>query len=156
MEGGCGCGAVRYRLASPPMYVHCCHCTECQRQTGSAFAVNALIEADRIELLEGAMREVVLPTESGKGLATQQCAVCGAVLWMHYAGAGRGVAFLRVGTLDDPSACPPDIHIFTRSKQPWVVLPEDALAVEDYYPMRKTWPDDAFARLLAAKESAEG
>jgi hypothetical protein len=154
LEGGCGCGAVRYRLASPPMYVHCCHCTECQRQTGSAFAVNALIEADRVELTRGRLREVVLPSPSGKGVATQQCGECGGVLWMHYGGAGRGVAFVRAGTLDNPAACPPDIHIFTRSKQPWVELPESVPAVEDYYPMRKVWPEDAFARLLTAKQAA--
>ncbi|MBC2776490.1 GFA family protein [Parasphingopyxis sp. GrpM-11] len=136
------------------MFVHCCHCTECQRQTGGAFAVNALIEADRIAVRQGAIREVMLPTESGGGLATQQCGECGAVLWMYYPGAGRGVAFLRAGTLDEPAACPPDIHIFTRSKQAWVRLPDGVLAVEGYYPMRETWPEDRFARLLAAKKAA--
>jgi len=154
LDGGCGCGAVRYRLASAPMYVHCCHCTECQRQTGSAFAVNALIEANRITVLQGEVCEVVLPTESGGGLATQQCGACGAILWMHYSGAGRGVAFLRVGTLDEPAAFPPDIHIFTRSKQPWMRLPDETLAVEGYYPIREIWPEDRFARLIAAKEAA--
>ncbi|QLC26978.1 GFA family protein [Parasphingopyxis algicola] len=138
------------------MFVHCCHCTECQRQTGSAFAVNAIIETRRIELLAGTVTERSLPTESGRGIDLVQCAACHTGLWTHYAGAGRVFAFVRTGTLDDPSACPPDIHIYTRSKQPWVVLPESVPAVPGYYRTADLWPEDSLARRAAAKAAATG
>ena len=106
-NGGCPCGAMRYRLRDKPLFVHCCHCTECQQQTGSAFAVNALIESDRLELLAGTIAEGQITTGSGNPLIEMRCADCRTVLWMHYSGAGRRIAFVRVGTLDDPARCPP-------------------------------------------------
>ena len=66
LEGGCACGRVRYRLNAPPMFVHCCHCRDCQRQTGSAFVINALIETDRITILSGEVHPVAVPTDSGR------------------------------------------------------------------------------------------
>jgi hypothetical protein len=146
LEGGCTCGAVRYRLASAPMIVHCCHCTWCQRETGSAFAQNAMIEAARVKLLRGAPELVLTPSESGRGQKIARCPSCRVALWSHYAGAGDAVCFVRVGTLDDPRRCPPDIHIFTRSKQPWVVLPEGARAVKAYYDLAKEWPRASLVR----------
>jgi hypothetical protein len=156
--GGCDCGRVRYRLQSAPLFVHCCHCRWCQRETGSAFALNAMIESDRVELLAGEPELVDTPSESGKGQLIARCPSCRIALWSHYAGAGRAVAFVRVGTLDDPDALPPDIHIFTASKQPWVVLPPGAVAVPEYYDRERHWPaaslarrDALRARLRAAK-----
>lgn len=150
LEGGCACGAVRYRLTSAPMFVHCCHCTSCQRETGTAFALNALIETDRVELLAGAPEPVDTPSESGKGQKILRCPRCRVALWSHYAGAGERIAFVRVGTLDEPWRLPPDIHIYTRSKLPWVRLPEGALAVEAYYSSRAVWPPESLERRRAA------
>ena len=131
-DGGCDCRAVRYRLRSRPLFVHCCHCRWCQRETGSAFALNAMIETDRVEA-QGEVELVDTPSSSGKGQLIARCPSCRVALWSHYAGAGRALSFVRVGTLDDPDAMPPDIHIFTSTKQPWVVLPEGTPAVEEYY-----------------------
>jgi hypothetical protein len=149
VEGGCMCGAVRYSMQSPPLVVHCCHCTECQRQNGSAFAVNAMIEHDRIEIIRGETVAGHMPAESGGGQTVHRCGNCGVILWSHYSGAGPAIAFVRAGTLDDPSVCPPDIHIFTRSKQPWVVLPEGAKAVDVYYNAAEHWSGASLERLAA-------
>lgn len=132
-EGGCACGAVRYRLGSAPMVVHCCHCTSCQTETGSAFVINAVIETDRVELIAGAPDYVATPSDSGRGQEIVRCPDCHVALWSHYAGSGRKSAFVRAGTLDDPDAMPPDVHIFTRSKLPWVVLPAGAKAYDVFY-----------------------
>lgn len=146
MEGGCACRAVRYRLASRPLFVNCCHCRWCQRETGSAFAINAMIEADRVALLSGAPEIVLTPTLSGRGQKIARCPVCCVALWSHYSGAGDAVRFVRVGTLDDPDACPPEIHIFTASKQPWVILPPGMPAVAEYYDRESYWPEVSLAR----------
>ncbi len=146
LDGGCACGAVRYRMTSRPMIVHCCHCRWCQRETGASFALNAMIEADRVMLLRGAPETVNTPTESGRGQRVVRCPACRVALWSHYAGAGDAVCFVRVGTLDEPDRLPPDIHIYTRSKQPWVVLPPGVPAVEDYYDRNDYWPEGSLAR----------
>ena len=145
-EGRCTCGAIRYRLTSRPLFVHCCHCTWCQRETGSAFAVNAMIESDRVELLAGAPELVDTPSNSGKGQKIWRCPSCRIAVWSNYAGAGEAVRFIRVGTLLEPSRLPPDIHIFTRTKQPWVVLPPETPAVPEYYDRTKYWPAESLAR----------
>ena len=124
MEGGCACGGVRYRMTGAPIFVHCCHCRWCQRESGAAFALNALIEADRVVLLKGEPERVATPSASGKGQTFARCPDCHVALWSNYAGAGDLVNFVRVGTLDQPDRLPPDIHIYTASKQPWVVIPE--------------------------------
>ena len=145
LEGGCACGAVRYRLASEPMFVHCCHCRDCQRQTGSAFVLNALIETDRVTLLSGAPEPVQVPTDSGLPHDIHRCPKCRTAVWSDYG--RRGVMlFVRVGTLDDASALPPDVHIYTRSKLPWVRLPEGVPAFEAYYEMSKLWPAASLER----------
>ncbi|MGH8309815.1 MAG: GFA family protein, partial [Steroidobacteraceae bacterium] len=132
LEGGCTCRTVRYRMTSAPMFVHCCHCRWCQRETGASFALNALIEADRVIVLKGAPEVVNTPSNSGKGQKIIRCPECRIALWSNYAGAGDKLRFIRVGTLDEPDRCPPDIHIFTSSKQPWVVLPPGTPAVAEY------------------------
>jgi hypothetical protein len=146
-EGGCTCRQVRYRLTSAPLIVHCCHCRWCQRETGASFALNAMIEADRVQLLTSVALETVLtPSESGKGQKIVRCPSCRVAVWSHYAGAGDSVCFVRVGTLDDPDRFPPDIHIYTRSKQPWVTLPVEARAVPEYYRASEVWPTESLAR----------
>ena len=152
MEGGCTCGAVRYRMKAKPIVVHCCHCTWCQRETGSAFAVNAFVEASEVELLAGEPVRKPLPSLSGKGQMLWRCADCGVAVWSNYAGAGPKFNFVRVGTLDDPSRVPPDIHIYTSTKQPWVVLPEGVPAVPEFYKAAEVWSPDGIARFKAARE----
>jgi hypothetical protein len=146
LEGGCTCRQVRYRLDGPPLFVHCCHCRWCQRETGTAFALNAMIEADRVTSTAGAPEMVATPSNSGKGQKIWRCPRCRVAVWSNYPGAGDRVHFVRVGTLDDPDRLPPDIHIFTTSKQPWVILPEGATAVPEFYDRRQHWPADRLAR----------
>ncbi|HYE29616.1 MAG TPA: GFA family protein [Allosphingosinicella sp.] len=145
-EGGCACRAARYRLRSAPLIVHACHCTECQRLTGSAFALNALIETDRVETIAGTPRAFPVAGTSGKPQIIYRCPVCATALWSHYPGAGAKLAFVRVGTLDAPARLPPDIHIFTSTKLPWLELPAGARAVPEYYSAVEVWPEESLAR----------
>ena len=153
MQGRCTCDTIRYRMTSAPMIVHCCHCRWCQRETGSAFVINALIESDRIEV-EGTPDLVMTPSESGKGQEIARCPDCRVALWSHYPNAGRRSSFVRVGTLDDPGACPPDVHIFTGSKQAWVTLPDGVPAFADFYPSpQEVWSAEAMDRWRAMMEA---
>jgi len=138
LEGGCACGSVRYRLEAEPMFVHCCHCLDCQRQTGSAFVLNALIETDRITLLAGEPQPVGVPTDSGKPHRIFRCPNCQVALWSEYGGRTR-MRFVRVGTLDTPTALKPDVHIYVRSKQPWLQLPAGVPAFQEYYDSKALW-----------------
>lgn len=149
LQGGCACGAVRYRMTSRPMFVNCCHCRWCQRESGASFALNAIIEADRVVLLSGSPELVDTPTQSGKGQKFARCPSCRVALWSNYGGAGDALRFVRVGTLDEPDRLPPDMHIFTASKQPWVVLPPDTPAAEGYYDRDEVWPEESLARCRA-------
>jgi hypothetical protein len=153
LEGGCTCRAVRYRMLSKPLFVHCCHCTWCQRETGASFALNAMIEADRVELLQGNPEIVHTPSNSGKGQNVARCANCHIALWSTYAGAGDAIRFVRVGSLDQAWRLSPDIHIFTSTKQPWVVLPTDTPAVGEYYSRDQYWPKDSLERRAALMAS---
>ena len=147
-EGGCACGEVRYRLTSEPLFVHCCHCTNCQRQTGSAFAINVLIETDRVEVVAGDPVPVSVPRSAGKKQRIWRCPVCQVALFSQYT--RRQVRFVRAGTLDDPASMSPDVHIYTRSKLPWVELPEAVPAFRTYYDTDKLWPAESLRRLEAA------
>ena len=149
MNGKCTCGKIRYRLRDRPLFTHCCHCRWCQRETGSAFVLNALIETDRISALSGQPHPVSTPSESGKGQTIVRCPSCHVALWSHYSGAGHDFAFVRVGTLDQPDTCPPDIHIYTDSKQPWVILPADVPAMPEYYRRNDYWPEGSLLRRKA-------
>ena len=151
MEGHCSCSRVRYRVGAKPIITHCCHCSWCQRETGSAFAVNAVVETSEIDIVFGEPETIVTPSASGKGQKIVRCAHCRVALWSHYAGAGEALSFLRVGTLDDPDLCPPDVHIFTSTKRQWVRLPEDARVFEEFYNPAEVWSDEARARWKAAK-----
>jgi hypothetical protein len=146
LEGGCDCRAVRYRMTTRPLFVHCCHCRWCQRESGASFALNAMIESDRVEVIGREPELVHTPSNSGKGQKIARCPVCRIAVWSNYAGAGDALRFVRVGTLDDPDRLPPDIHIFTASKQPWVVLPPGAPAVPEYYDRTVYWPAASLAR----------
>ena len=156
MDGGCSCRQIRFRLLSGPLFVHCCHCTWCQRESGSAFALNAMIEADRVPLLEGEVDVVDTPSASGKGQQIARCPRCRIAVWSNFAGAGAAVRFVRVGTLDEADRLSPDIHIFTSTKQPWVVLPAGVPAVPEYYRASEFWPAASMerrARLTAQQQT---
>ena len=147
-EGGCSCGAVRYRLTSEPLFTHCCHCLNCQRQTGSAFVINLLIEGERVELLAGDLQRVDVPRDDGSTQRIYRCADCQVAVFSEY---GRPeIKFVRAGTLDEPSQVTPDVHIYTRSKVPWITLPESAAAFEVYYDTKALWPEASLERLQAA------
>jgi hypothetical protein len=152
LEGGCTCRQVRYRMLTAPMFVHCCHCTWCQRETGSAFALNAMIEAGRVELLQGEVEVVNTPTHSGKGQRVSRCPTCRVAVWSNYAGAGDTIRFVRVGTLDRADLLSPDIHIFTSTKQPWVLLPTGVPAMAEYYKAAEHWPAASLERRAALKK----
>ena len=139
IEGVCSCRHVRFRMTSEPMFIHCCHCRWCQRESGAAFALNAMIESERVELIEGGIEIVDTPTLSGKGQKIARCPKCQIAVWSNYAyaGIGEAVRFVRVGTLNEPDRLSPDIHIYTASKQAWVVLPPDVPAVDEYYEATK-------------------
>lgn len=150
-EGRCACGEVRYRLTAEPLFVHCCHCSNCQRQTGSAFVINLLIEADHVELTAGEPQAVDVPRDDGSAQRIFRCPTCQVALFSEY---GRPeVRFVRAGTLDDPSTVAPDVHIFTRSKAPWVALPDSVPAFEVYYDSKTLWPAESRARLKAVMSS---
>jgi hypothetical protein len=149
IEGGCDCGSVRYRMESEPIFVHCCHCRWCQRETGASFALNAMMESDRVTNLGVEPELVETPSESGFGQKIARCPQCRVAVWSHYAGSGPVTKLVRVGTLDNPDLIPPDVHIFTASKQPWVVIPEGVPAFEEYYDRKRLWPEASLARLQA-------
>jgi hypothetical protein len=155
IEGGCDCRTIRYRLESPPLFVHCCHCRWCQRESGAAFALNAMIEADRVTHL-GVEPDVVLtPSESGRGQRIARCPTCRVAVWSNYAGAGPPIRFIRVGTLDNPDLLPPDVHIFTATKQPWVALAPDTPAFAEFYDRKQLWPPESLARGQALRGKIE-
>ena len=146
-EGRCACGSVRYRLTSDPLFTHCCHCLNCQRQTGSAFVINLMIEADRVELLADAPRQVDVPRDDGSKQRIFRCPTCQVAVFSEY---GRPeVRFVRGGTLDDPSGLRPDVHIYTKSKLSWITLPDSVPAFEVYYDRKTLWPAASLERLEA-------
>jgi hypothetical protein len=153
-EGGCTCRSVRYRMTSRPLFVHCCHCSWCQRETGSAFVLNALIEAERVEIITGRPDVILTPSNSGKGQKISRCPTCHVAVWSNYVGSGDLFHFVRVGTLDRPDLLPPDIHIFTTTKQPWVILPEGVPVMPEYYQREKCWPEESLSRRKQAIEKA--
>jgi hypothetical protein len=151
LEGGCDCRGVRYRVLSAPLIVHCCHCRWCQRESGAAFAINAMIESERVELLAGDPVVVDTPSASGKGQKIARCPTCHIALWSHYPGGGPFLRFVRVGTLDNPDALPPDVHIYTSSKQPWVTLSPEARVFAEFYERGKEWTPESLERGAALR-----
>lgn len=149
LEGGCSCGQVRYRLEAKPMFVHCCHCLNCQKHTGSAFVINMLIEATRVTRLKGDPEPVTMPLNGGSPNRIFRCPECRVAVWSEY-GNRTQVRFVRGGTLDDPAATAPDVHIYTRSKLPWVILPEGVPAFAEFYDPKTLWPEESRARRKAA------
>ena len=146
LAGGCDCGHIRYQMESKPLFVHCCHCRWCQRESGASFALNAVVEAERVALITGHPEIVDTPTAGSEGQLIARCPKCRIAVWSNYSGAGPCFHFVRIGTLDEPDHLPPDIHIFTESKQPWVILSPEIPAVLQYYDRDEYWPDESLER----------
>ncbi|RLL95653.1 hypothetical protein CFD26_103067 [Aspergillus turcosus] len=172
MEGGCACGLIRYRLETRPLVVHCCHRTSCQRETGTAFALNAVIESTLVTLLppaqptvpgsaQGAAKpagpvvqaegqvepEMILtPSESGKGQNIARCPSCHVAVWSNYSGAGPFCRFVRVGTLDEAWRVGPEVHIYTASKRGFFSLGDSIPQFEGFYPKEEVWRKESLER----------
>lgn len=144
LQGGCGCGAVRYQINREPLIVHACHCSYCQKETGSAFVLNAMVETDQVEWVEGEPEAIDTPSASGRGQLIFRCPTCRVAVASQYG--SRRLRFMRVGTLDDPNQCPPDVHIFTSTKQRWLALPETAKVFDDFYDVPSVWPASSLER----------
>ena len=147
--GGCACGAVRYALNAAPITVYACHCTDCQRLTGSAFIVSAWIEKTEVELLSGTLDSCRLATGE-RGSVVHFCPQCGTSIWTEYS---PGFWFVRVTTLDRQTLYPPHMHIWTQSKLPWLQLGDDVPIFETYYDRERDWPADSLARFHAVVRS---
>ncbi len=145
-EGGCACGEVRYGLIKSPLVVHACHCRDCQRLTGSAYAVNAWIEKNFVELISGTPAVFNRKGGSGQSHDVYFCNTCGTTVWSEYHRPPGSYWFVRVGTLDDPSLLAPDVHIFTRSKHPSVIIPEDVPVFDVLYKHEQIWTPESLAR----------
>ena len=153
-QGGCLCGDTRFEILGPPMIVHACHCTHCQRRSGVPFVVNLWIEDSLVNVLSGTpVKHGEVVSEQGQSSEGWACQKCGFGLWTVYHAARKGSIFLRAGTLDDPSEFPPDVHIFTRSKQPWVQIPDDVPSFEAFYDFRETWSTESQQRYKNLKEA---
>lgn len=146
--GSCSCGYVQYNVTSSPLVVHCCHCSYCQKQTGSAFVLNALYEAERVQLTQGEVKEIVTPSPSGKGQTIARCPICHVAVWSNYymGGLRERIRFVRVGTLDNPSEFPPDVHIFTETTVPWFKFPEGQVVVDEFYAIEDVYSEESLAR----------
>lgn len=156
-KGGCTCGQFRYRAIATPLIVHACHCRWCQRQTGTSHALNALYEAEMIEVATGEVENITVPSPGGKGQVIARCPNCRIAVWSNYyfGGMRERVRFLRVGTLDNPDLMPPDVHIYTSTKMPWFVIPEGDYAVEEYYDPSTTWSKESQERYRVWKEATD-
>ena len=150
LKGGCACGNIRYTLTNSPLIVHACHCRDCQRITGSAFVINLWIETKFVEA-QGTPKSCELKGGSGQPHEVFFCERCGVYVWSRYAGAPGDFRFVRGGTLDNPDAVRPDVHIYTRSKVPWLQLPPDAPAFATFYDIPKVWPAASLERLKLAR-----
>ena len=182
IEGGCSCKALRYRLNRSPIIIHCCNCESCQRETGSAFAVNLVVEADQVELLPSGRHStesnlehgdmfkpklILMPSESGRGPLVARCPICFVAVWSYYPDGGPFLSFIRGGTLDKTSVdgssikelLQPDLFIFTKFKQPWVVYPaaaiEDGKVMAEFYDPKECWPEEALTRFAATRKKIE-
>ncbi|MBV1703395.1 MAG: GFA family protein [Hyphomicrobiales bacterium] len=155
-HGRCACGRIRFEVRGPPLIVHACHCTWCRRESGTAHALNGMWEADRVVHLADEPEIVDTPSASGKGQKIARCPTCRVALWSNYAGSGPAARFVRIGTLDEPARFPPDIHIFTSTKLPWVTLPADARAVPEFYRPEDVWSAASLERRRIMRAKAAG
>jgi hypothetical protein len=153
LTGGCACGNVRYRMESPPILVHGCHCRYCQRMSGSAFAVNAMIEANCVTSIgEGGPEAIHTPSALPAGQKIHRCPRCFVALWSNHSQLGDAIVHVCVGTLDEADHLSPDVHCFTATKHPWVTLPDGVPAFAGDYDAAKVWTAEASGRIAAAMQ----
>jgi hypothetical protein len=143
-DGGCFCGAIRYRLVGEPLTLYACHCTDCQRQTGSSFSLSMVVFRTAIELLRGEPRRYEITTADGRLKNGRFCGTCSSRVWVESV-TFPDIALVEPGTLDDTTWIRPVAHIWTRSAQPWISLPEDVLRFE-------TRPDDPMVLVNAWRD----
>lgn len=148
-SGGCACGAVRYDVRGTPVFVNNCHCTLCQKQTGSTSVVNMFFETERLTQHSGETTRHTVKSGSGGDHIIVRCAACGTAIWSFYPRLGDLGVGIRAGTLDDPGTVTPDAAIFVAHKMPWVTLPEGVPQFEATYDPAERLPPDRFARLKA-------
>ncbi len=144
LEGGCQCGDIRYRVAGAPLTFYACHCTECQKQSASAFGLSLWVRRSDFELVSGAPKVFERPTDSGNTMRCAFCPDCGTRL--HHALRDETEIYsLKGGSLDDLSGLTPVGHIWVRSKQPWVdlaALPGDLVfetEPADFEVLKQAW-----------------
>ena len=124
--GGCLCGAIRYRLTAEPLTLYVCHCTDCQKQTNTSFNLSMPVARESFELVRGEPGRYSVPLSGGRRWDGRFCPVCITRVWSEPPKFPQ-VINLRPGTLDDTSWLRPVGHIWTRSAQPWVQIPDDTL-----------------------------
>ncbi len=154
--GGCACGELRYEAQGEPIFTNHCMCRLCQRQTGSVGVVNAFYESDRVAVTQGALTEFTTKGGSGGDHTICRCSECGTAMFSYYPRVGRRGVGIRVSSFDDPDAFTPTAVVFTKSKMPWVALPEGIPAFEQYYVPQELLSVDAFARLMILVEKKAG
>jgi hypothetical protein len=146
VAGGCVCGEVRIAVRGRPIVVHGCHCRFCQAASGSAFAVNLMLETAQVAVTAGRTQQISRQAELGAH-TRHVCPNCRTELFGHHPMLGPDIAFVGAGVLDRPGGYAPDVHCFTRSKYDWVVLPAGVPAFEGNYDMAAVWSDEAKARV---------
>ncbi|MGA7761234.1 MAG: GFA family protein [Candidatus Binataceae bacterium] len=151
LEGGCSCKAVRYKLTASPLIVHACHCRDCQRISGSAFVINIWIEKEFVQTSGAIPKSFLLEGGGGRNHEVFFCRKCGAYVWSRYHRAPGDALFVRAGTLDKPEAVTPDVHVYTRSKLPWLELPRGVPAFESMYKIEEVWSAESKERLRRSR-----
>jgi hypothetical protein len=144
--GGCGCGAVRYQLSGPPLFTHVCHCSECQRRTGSAFGLTMMIQRTQLEIIQGELKGISVNTDSGTLKTSYFCPACGVHIWNERDRDSSIYAF-RPGTLDNASGIVVGAHVWTCSKQAWVKLDPAIPAFKKMYDRGEVWPPTSLDRV---------
>jgi hypothetical protein len=126
LTGGCQCRAVRYQIDAAPLSLYACHCTECQKQSASAFSLSLPVPRSAVRVTQGEPREWLRRTDSERMISCMFCGECGTRVF-HNPHSNPQVTIVKPGTLDDTSWFDPVGHIWTRSAQPWVDIPADTV-----------------------------
>ena len=150
-RGGCKCGSSRFELVDRPLFVHACHCLNCQRASGSAFGITTIVLERDVRLDSASLS--VEPVSGAPHRLRHVCASCRDLIY-RTASHHPATALLRSGALDDPREVEIDAHIFVKRKRSWLALPEDVPQFQEGYDRERTWPRSSLDRL--ARAQAEG
>lgn len=126
MVGGCLCGSTRYEIAAEPTLIYACHCSDCQKATGSAFVLAMRVPPGRIVCTQGGAKPYVRARADGRKRSVFRCPHCLTALWSENVEPSKYVT-VYAGTLDDSARLPPPAHVWTQDAQPWIGLPKDGL-----------------------------